>query len=44
MMNKKLKTGGHCGHDSGDVAVLVWQDMKQVTMISVATEIKCEWL
>jgi hypothetical protein len=32
--NKKLKRGEHCCHQSGDVAVLVWQDKKRVTMIS----------
>jgi hypothetical protein len=33
--NKKLKKGEHCGKHSGDVAVLAWQDKKQMTMISI---------
>jgi hypothetical protein len=34
VMNRKLNKGEHCGQHSGDVAVLAWQDKKQVTMIS----------
>jgi hypothetical protein len=33
--NKKLKKGEHCGQHSGNVAVLAWQDKKQMTMISI---------
>jgi hypothetical protein len=32
--NNKLNKGEHCGQHSGNVAVLAWQDKKQVTMIS----------
>ena len=32
--DKKLKRGEHCAQHSGDVAVLMWQDKKRVTMIS----------
>jgi hypothetical protein len=34
LKNKKLKKGEHSGQHSADVAVLVWQDRKQVTMVS----------
>jgi hypothetical protein len=33
--NMKLNKGEHCGQHSGNVAVLAWQDKKQVTLISI---------
>jgi hypothetical protein len=32
--NMKLNKGEHYGQQSGDVAVLAWQDKKRMTMIS----------
>jgi hypothetical protein len=42
--NKKLKKGGHCGQHSGDIAIPVWQDKKQVLMMSTYHKGEMHWL